>query len=69
MPVKKSASSLARNAQVFATSLGVEPRPSGIVAMNVAWFSGLPKKESVLKQMSVVGRALAGNVNDLQSCA
>lgn len=52
MPVMNSASSLPRYAQAFATSCGVELRPSGIVAINGFSFSFLPRNKSVLKSVS-----------------
>lgn len=48
IPVRKLESSLHKNAQALAMSLGVDPRPNGTVAMNVFSISGLPKKRSVL---------------------
>ena len=51
-PVMNSASSLPRYAHAFATSFGVELRPSGIVAMKGFSFSFLPRNRSVLKRVS-----------------
>jgi len=41
MPVMKRAASLARKSAAFATSSGVDIRPSGIVATILARFSGV----------------------------
>lgn len=51
MPVRKCDSSLARKAQVLATSSGKQARPSGTVATNVFSFSGLPRKRSDLEKV------------------
>ena len=48
-----SASSLPKYVHAFATSFGVELRPSGIVAMNGFSFSFFPRKRSVLSNVSM----------------